>query len=114
MAKKTPANSRREAGPSALDQARDELFSHILRCGVLEAAPEQFQRHGVAGPDTEGLVDLPRTIEGVDVVVLISEVESGKVKVSMRSTGRVAIDGVASRFGGGGHLHAAGVLMHRL
>lgn len=26
--------------PTAFDQARDELFSHILRCGVLEAAPE--------------------------------------------------------------------------
>ncbi len=26
--------------PTALDQARDELFSHILRCGVLDAAPE--------------------------------------------------------------------------
>lgn len=26
--------------PTALDQARDELFSHVLRCGVLEAAPE--------------------------------------------------------------------------
>ena len=26
--------------PTALDQARDELFSHILRCGVLEAAVE--------------------------------------------------------------------------
>lgn len=26
--------------PTALDQARDELFSHILRCGVLEAGPE--------------------------------------------------------------------------
>ena len=26
--------------PTAQDQARDELFSHILRCGVLEAAPE--------------------------------------------------------------------------
>lgn len=25
---------------SALDQARDELFSHILRCGVIEALPE--------------------------------------------------------------------------
>ena len=25
---------------SAFDQARDELFSHILRCGVLEAEPE--------------------------------------------------------------------------
>jgi len=78
---------------------------------VLEAAVEQFQRHGLGGPDTDGLVDMPRTIAGVDVVVLFSEVEAGKVKVSMRSTGRVAIDQVATRNGGGGHLHAAGVLL---
>jgi hypothetical protein len=26
--------------PTAIDQARDELFSHVLRCGVLEADPE--------------------------------------------------------------------------
>ena len=26
--------------PSLYDQARDELFSHILRCGVIEADPE--------------------------------------------------------------------------
>lgn len=26
--------------PKPFEQARDELFSHILRCGVLEAAPE--------------------------------------------------------------------------
>jgi len=30
----------REYTPSSFEQARDELFSHILRCGVLEAAPE--------------------------------------------------------------------------
>jgi hypothetical protein len=30
----------RSAGPSSVDQARDELFSHILRCGVTEAEPE--------------------------------------------------------------------------
>jgi phosphoesterase RecJ-like protein len=81
------------------------------RLVVLEVAPEQFQRHGLVGADTDGLVDLPRTIAGVDVVVLFSEVEPGKVKVSMRSTGRVAIDQVASRLGGGGHPHAAGVLL---
>jgi len=81
------------------------------RLVVLEAALEHFQRHGVTGPDTDGLVDMPRTIAGVDVVVLFSEAEPGKVKVSLRSTGRVAIDKVASRHGGGGHLHAAGVLM---
>lgn len=27
--------------PSGVDQARDELFSHILRCGVTEAEPDQ-------------------------------------------------------------------------
>jgi len=33
-------SSKPKATPSRLfDQARDELFSHILRCGVLEAAP---------------------------------------------------------------------------
>ena len=26
--------------PISFNQARDEMFSHILRCGVLEAAPE--------------------------------------------------------------------------
>jgi len=26
--------------PGPFEQARDELYSHILRCGVLEAAPE--------------------------------------------------------------------------
>ena len=30
---------RREA-PDAFEQARNELFSHILRCGVLDAAVE--------------------------------------------------------------------------
>jgi hypothetical protein len=35
--RKTP---RKAHTPSPFEQARDELFSHILRCGVLEAAPE--------------------------------------------------------------------------
>jgi hypothetical protein len=37
---KKKAAPRTPAMPTALDQARDELFSHILRCGVLEAAAE--------------------------------------------------------------------------
>jgi len=81
------------------------------RLVVMEAAPEHFQKHGVVGADTEGLVDEPRNIAGVDVVALFSEVEPGKVKVSLRSTGRVAIDAIASRLGGGGHPHAAGALL---
>ncbi len=39
MAKKR-SEPRKSVSPSTFEQARDELFSHILRCGVLEAAPE--------------------------------------------------------------------------
>jgi len=38
MAKKR--EPRKLATPTAFEQARDELFSHILRCGVLEATLE--------------------------------------------------------------------------
>ena len=81
------------------------------RLVVLSARPEQFQRHGLVGADTDGHVDMPRTIAGVEAVVLFSEAEPGKTKVSLRSTGRVTVDGLASRHGGGGHVHAAGILM---
>lgn len=81
------------------------------RLAVVEATPDQFARHGLVGADTEGLVDMPRSIAGVEVVALFSEVEPGKVKVSLRSTGNVTIDQVCSRLGGGGHPHAAGVQM---
>ena len=39
MGKQRP-ESRRTTAPTPFEQARDELFSHILRCGVLEASPE--------------------------------------------------------------------------
>jgi phosphoesterase RecJ-like protein len=81
------------------------------RIVVLDVGPEQFEKHGLVGADTEGLVDFPRTIAGVEAVALFSEVEPGKVKVSLRSTGRVSIDSVCARLGGGGHAHAAGVLL---
>lgn len=31
---------RKQYIPTTFEQARDEMFSHILRCGVLEAADE--------------------------------------------------------------------------
>lgn len=100
--------------------ARLRFFGEVLaalelvdedRVVVLEATPEHFQRHGLTGADTDGLVDMPRNIAGVEAVVLFSEVEAGKVKVSMRSTGRVAVDRLAAAQGGGGHPHAAGVAL---
>jgi phosphoesterase RecJ-like protein len=103
------------ASPGRLRFFGEALAALEMRQGgqlvVVEVGPEQFERHGLIGADTEGLVDMPRAIEGVEAVALFSEVEPGKVKVSLRSTGRVNIDGICSRLGGGGHPHAAGVML---
>ena len=40
MAKKTHRTSAPTAAPSAYEECRDELFQHIMRCGVIGAAPE--------------------------------------------------------------------------
>jgi hypothetical protein len=39
MAKQKNRN-RTPAVPTPFEEARDELFQHIMRCGVVEAAPE--------------------------------------------------------------------------
>ncbi|MDX2193391.1 MAG: hypothetical protein NW201_08545 [Gemmatimonadales bacterium] len=36
----TKKKGRETAPAGVFEQARDELFSHILRCGVIEALPE--------------------------------------------------------------------------
>lgn len=56
----------------------------------------------------EDLVTYPRSIEGVQVAVLLCEEAPGVVKASLRGKGEVAVNRIAHRFGGGGHENAAG------
>ena len=58
--------------------------------------------------DTEGIVNLARDIEGVEVAVFFKERESNIVKASLRSKSYVDVCIIAKDFGGGGHIRAAG------
>jgi len=77
-----------------------------------EVTPELFARYDVDGSDTEGLVDFPRTVPGVEAVMMLTDLGSGKVKVSLRSSGRVDVHKVAHSLGGGGHRFAAGITLN--
>ena len=73
--------------------------------------PEQaFQKLGAIAEDLEGLVDYPRSIEGVDVGLLFRKTAQG-TKVSFRSNGPVDVNALARPFGGGGHVRASGALV---
>ncbi|HRE84316.1 MAG TPA: bifunctional oligoribonuclease/PAP phosphatase NrnA [Opitutaceae bacterium] len=68
-----------------------------------------FAETGTQAEDTEGLVDYARSIDGVEVGVLIEEREGG-IKASLRGKDPAyRLDQIAARFNGGGHACAAGL-----
>ncbi len=62
--------------------------------------------------DHEGLVEIGREVEGVEVAVFIRQKEDDeyKYKISMRSNNYVNVSDVCFTFGGGGHPRAAGAV----
>jgi hypothetical protein len=64
MASRKPGN-RTETPPSLFDQARDELFSHIIRCGVLEAAVDHQKEW--FGDTMDYLSDRYDTLSDIDL-----------------------------------------------
>lgn len=68
-----------------------------------------FTATGATGEDSDGLVDYARSIEGVDIGVLVEERPDG-MKASLRGKDPVfRLDQIARSFGGGGHACAAGL-----
>lgn len=56
---------------------------------------------------TDGFIDLVRVIEGVEVAVLVKCMDENFCRASLRSKG-LDVSRIAMRFGGGGHIRAAG------
>ena len=69
---------------------------------------EDYDKVNAVYGDHEGIVDMGRDVEGVEVSIFIREVRGKGLKVSLRSNEKVNVDEIALLFGGGGHLKAAG------
>jgi phosphoesterase RecJ-like protein len=78
------------------------------RVATVTLTPEMFARAGAAAGDAEGLIDVPRSIAGVEAVALVRRRDDGTHKVSLRSRGEVDVEKIARHHGGGGHKNAAG------
>lgn len=73
-------------------------FSYITKA--------DFEKFGAKLGDHEGLVDIGRNIDGVEVSVFIRE--DCSYLISLRSNGLVDVSKIAIKLGGGGHIEAAG------
>jgi phosphoesterase RecJ-like protein len=63
---------------------------------------------GARDEHTDGFVNYPRSIKGVEVAIFFRETNADAIKVSMRSKGKINVAALAEKFGGGGHHNAAG------
>lgn len=70
---------------------------------------QHFEQTGAAYKDTENLIDECQRIATVETAALFVELKDGRIKCSLRSTGTVNVLEIARKFGGGGHIMAAGV-----
>jgi len=75
---------------------------------ILFATQEDMDQFNYQKGDTEGLVNVALSVEGVKVAVFFSE-QSDKVKISFRSKGEYVVNELAANhFSGGGHKYASG------
>ncbi len=97
--------------------ARIRLLAAILptltideggRVASLAITQKALAAAGALPEHIEGLVDLPRSIRGIGIAILYSELSDRHFKLSLRSKGNINVERVARAFGGGGHTNAAG------
>ncbi|HBI48210.1 MAG TPA: hypothetical protein DDX93_05780 [Smithella sp.] len=77
------------------------------KVGSLVVTQKALQETGASWELTEGFVDIPRTVRGIEVSVLYTQRGDNNYKLSLRSKADVNVEKVAKKFGGGGHIHAS-------
>ena len=105
----------------AAPERRLRLLAKALESLEVDAAdgvawmtvPNEIDGVDPSPDDVEGLVDYPRSVEGVEVGLLFRRAATGGTKISFRATGAVDVNALAREFGGGGHIKASGALVDK-
>lgn len=72
---------------------------------------DTISKLGVDEEDAEGITNYLRNVKGTDVAIYVRGKSDGSLKVSLRASENVDVSKVAIKFGGGGHMRAAGYTM---
>jgi phosphoesterase RecJ-like protein len=72
---------------------------------------EMYEKTGADAELTDGFVNYPRSIRGVEVAILFRQTDERRYKVGFRSKGKVNVAVFAAGLGGGGHHNAAGCML---
>jgi phosphoesterase RecJ-like protein len=72
-----------------------------------------LRKTGASLEESDGIIDLLNSVDGLELALLFKEMEPEFTKVSIRSRGEASANILAARFGGGGHERAAGAELRK-
>ena len=73
---------------------------------------DAFAKTGTLYGDAEGIINYARSIKGVNVAISFTELQNGRVKISLRSKrDDIDVNKIALAFKGGGHKRASGAVI---
>ncbi|MCX7805254.1 MAG: bifunctional oligoribonuclease/PAP phosphatase NrnA [Planctomycetota bacterium] len=79
---------------------------------AISLSAADFRELGLGPEATQEFATIPLTLKDVAIAIYFYEIDGGRrTKVSLRSVGRIRVDRLAMRFGGGGHEKAAGCVL---
>ena len=81
------------------------------RCIFSSIDLKTMEFYKVVPKDLDGIVSQLRITKGVECAIFLYQTNTLEYKVSLRSNGKVDVAAIASYFGGGGHVRAAGCTM---
>lgn len=81
------------------------------RCIVSSISKKMLEFYNATSNDLDGIIDQLRITQGIEVAILLYEIDIHEYKVSMRANGAVDVRKIAAYFSGGGHIKAAGCTM---
>ncbi|MDY0300051.1 MAG: bifunctional oligoribonuclease/PAP phosphatase NrnA [Trichlorobacter sp.] len=78
------------------------------RAASITVTTDMYEKTGAGAELTDGFVNYPRSVSGVEVAILFRQLDDKRFKIGFRSKGAVNVADIAQKFGGGGHHNAAG------
>lgn len=84
---------------------------HENQIAISILSNKDFSKSHANSQDSESLVNILLSIEGVKIAVLVKQIDKNICRASFRSADDVDISIVAKHFGGGGHKQASGATL---
>ena len=78
------------------------------KCIFTTVTIDEMEFYGVTGRELGCIVEQLRLTDGVEVAIFLYQTGEEEYKVSLRSKKKIDVAAIATQFGGGGHVRAAG------